>query len=326
MPNKVGQPAIISAMILISGGTGFVSRALIRRLNELGHSIRILIRPAEKSPSLPVGIPVEVAVCSLSEPRGLRVAMKGVKTVFHLASSESSGNKADLMKVDIQGTENLAGAARDAGVDRIYYLSHIGADRASAYPILKAKGIAETHIRNSGMDYTIFRTTLLYGIGDHLTTGLARLLNGIPLVFLLPGGGESLIQPLWIEDLVTCILWSLEDNKTRGQTYILGGPEFLSIRHVVEIIMRKIGIHRWLVPIMPAYLRALTVIFEQSFQTFPVSVFWLDYLAADRTTAIDSVARNFGLLPSLFESRLDYLSDVNWRSNLYQLLFRRKRG
>jgi uncharacterized protein YbjT (DUF2867 family) len=312
-------------MILISGGTGFVSHALIRRLNEMGHSIRILVRPAEKSPKLPLGVPVEATVCSLSDPRGLRVAMKGIKTVFHLASSESTGNKADLMKVDIQGTENLAGAARDAGVDRIFFLSHIGADRASAYPMLKAKGIAETHIRNSGVEYTIFRTGLLFGIGDHFTTGLARLLTGLPLIFLLPGGGQTTVQPLWIEDLVTCILWSMEDNNTSGQIYTLGGPEFLTLRRIVEIIMKKIGVHRVLLPIMPAYLRALTVIFEQSFQAFPVSVFWLDYLAADRTTAIDSVTRNFGLLPSIFESRLDYLTGVDWRSNLYQMLFKKKR-
>lgn len=313
-------------MILITGGTGFVSRALVRRLSEMGNSIRILIRPSETSPRLPLGIPVEVAVCSLNDQRGLRVAMKGVKTVFHLASSESSGNKADLMKVDIQGSENISGAAREVGIDRIYYLSHIGADRASAYPMLKAKGIAETHIRNSGVDFTIIRSGLLYGVGDHFTTGLARLLYGLPLIFLLPGGGQTLLQPLWIEDLITCILWSLDDDKTRGQVYTLGGPEFLSFRQIIESIMRKIQIQRWLIPIMPAYLRAFTVIFEQSFQTFPVSVFWLDYLASDRTTAIDSVARNFGLLPSLFESRLDYLVGESWRRNLYQLLFKGKKS
>ena len=314
----------MTGMILISGGTGFVSRALIRRLNELGHEIRILIRPSDQSPNLPLGIPVEVAVCSLSDPRGLRVAMKGVDTVFHLASSESSGSQADLMKVDIQGTENIAGAARDAGIDRFYYLSHLGVDRASAYPVLKAKAIAETHIRNSGLDYTIFRSGLLYGIGDHFTTSIASLLQGLPFIFILPGNGQNQVQPLWVEDLVTCMLWSLEDKKTRKQIYSIGGPEFLTFRRVVEIIMARIKSTRWIIPVTPAYLRALTVIFEQSFDVFPVSVFWLDYLAADRTTEIDSVTRNFGLLPSLFETRLDYLSGENWRSNLYRRLFRKK--
>jgi uncharacterized protein YbjT (DUF2867 family) len=314
----------MSGMILISGGTGFVSRVLVRRLSELGRDIRILIRPSDKSPSLPLGIPVEVAVCSLSDPRGLQVAMKGVDTVFHLASSETSGNQADLMKVDIQGTENIAGAAREAGIDRFYYLSHLGVDRASAYPVLKAKAIAETHIRNSDLDYTIFRTGLLYGIGDHFTTRIASLLQALPFIFFLPGSGQNLVQPLWVEDLITCMLWSLDDQKTRKQTISVGGPEFLSFRRVVEIIMQKVGSHRLLVAITPAYLRALTVIFEQSFHAFPVSVLWLDYLAADRTTAIDSVTRHFGLLPSLFETRLEYLTGENWRSHLYQQLFKRK--
>jgi uncharacterized protein YbjT (DUF2867 family) len=315
----------MTGMILISGGTGFVSRALVRRLSELGHSIRILIKPSGESPRLPLGIAVEVAVCSLGDPRGLRVAMKDVDTVFHLASSEGSGNKADLMKVDIQGTENIAGAARDAGVDRFYYLSHLGVDRASAYPVLKAKAIAENHVRNAGLDYTIFRTGLLYGIGDHFTTSLASLLQGLPFFFFIPGSGQNLVQPLWIEDLITCMLWSLEDQKTRKQTYSLGGPEYLTFRRVVEIIMSRTGSRRLLVSITPAYLRALTVIFEQSFSAFPVSVFWLDYLASDRTAAIDSVTRNFGLLPSLFETRLEYLVGENWRGNLYQRLFKQKK-
>jgi uncharacterized protein YbjT (DUF2867 family) len=316
----------MTRMILISGGTGFVSRALVRRLNELGQPIRILMKPSDKSPRLPLGIAVEVTVCSLSDPRGLRVAMKGVDTVFHLASSEGAGNRADLMKVDIQGTENIAGAARDVGVDRFFYLSHLGADRASAYPVLKAKAIAETHIRNSGLDYTIFRTGLLFGIDDHFTTSLARLLQGLPFIFFLPGSGENLVQPLWVEDLITCMLWSMDDKKTRKQMYSIGGPEFISFRRVVEIIMGKIGSHRLLVSITPAYLRALTVMFEQSFNVFPVSVFWLDYLASDRTTSIDSVTRNFGLLPSLFETRLEYLSGENWRGNLYQRLFKKKQA
>ena len=74
----------MTGMILISGGTGFVSRALVRRLSELGLPIRILIKPSDQSPRLPLGIAVEAAVCSLNDPRGLRVAMKGVDIVFHL--------------------------------------------------------------------------------------------------------------------------------------------------------------------------------------------------------------------------------------------------
>jgi len=90
-------------MILITGGTGFIGQALIRQLIEAGHPVRTLIRPSNQSPRLPVGIPVEVAVAGLNDERGLRAAMVGVKTVFHLAGVERMGVEADLLEVDIQG-------------------------------------------------------------------------------------------------------------------------------------------------------------------------------------------------------------------------------
>ena len=138
-------------MILVTGGTGFIGKALIRHLVELGHPVRTLIRPAQRTPNLPRGVPVNVAVSSLSDERGLRAAMVGVDTIYHLAGGEWRGPRASLLEIDIQGTRAVVQAAEDAGVQRIFYVSHLGADRASAYPVLKAKGIAEEFIRRSSL-------------------------------------------------------------------------------------------------------------------------------------------------------------------------------
>ena len=119
-------------MILVTGGTGFIGKALIRLLVDLGYPVRTLIRPSPRSPSLPRGIPVDVAVSSLNDERGLGAAMVGVDTIFHLAGGEWSGPRASLMQIDIQGTRAVVEAAVDAGVKRIFYVSHLGADRASA--------------------------------------------------------------------------------------------------------------------------------------------------------------------------------------------------
>ena len=129
-------------MILVTGGTGFIGKALVRNLVESGHSVRILIRPSPRSPDLPFGVGVEVAVSSLSDERGLRAAMVGVDTIYHLAGVERRGAYANLMNVDIAGTQKIVTAASDARVKRILFTSHLGADRASAYPVLKAKAIA----------------------------------------------------------------------------------------------------------------------------------------------------------------------------------------
>jgi NADH dehydrogenase len=194
-----------------------------------------------------------------------------------------------------------------AGVERLFFLSHLGADRASAYAILKAKGIAEGLIQQSGIPYTILRSSVLFGDGDHFTTSFARLLQISPGIFFIPGDGENLLQPLWVEDAVTCLLACQDTPETIGKTISIGGPEYFSFRQILDILSERFGIHRSYVCINPAILRTLSLIFEQGTARFPISVHWLDYLASDRTCAVDTIARQFGLLPSRFTHHLDYL-------------------
>lgn len=311
-------------MILITGATGFIGQTLTRQLVEAGHPVRLLIRPSPVTPALPPGLPVEVAVSGLKDARGLRAALKGVEVVYHLAGTDRRGPRAQLFEVDIQGTLAVAQAAAESGVTRFFALSHLGADRSSAYPVLKAKGIAEEHIRRSGVDYTIIRTAPVFGPGDVFTTGIAALLHAAPYFFLLPGDGRTLIQPIWVEDLATCLVWTLEDERTRRQTIEVGGPEYLTFRQAVQAVMQTLGLERQLVSMRPPYLRGLTLILEMMFPVLPVSVFWIDYLAVNRTCSLDTVPRTFGLLPSRFSSKLDYLKRTNWRRVLWRSFLRRK--
>jgi len=310
-------------VILVTGGTGFIGKALIRHLSEAGYPLRTLIHPSKHSPNLPKGVPVEVVVSDICDERGLRSAMVGVNSIFHLAGAEWKGAQGNLLKVDIQGTQTVLKAAREANVKRLFYISHLGADRASAFPVLKAKAIAEEHIRHSGLEYTIFRSAIVYGNGDAFTTGLAKILSAIPAVFFLPDDGGTLLQPIWIEDLVTCLVWSLEDDETRTQTYSIGGPEFIRFKQIVENIMEASNIHRRLVPMYPPYLRALSVLLESIFPGVPTSAYWLDYLAVNRTCSIDTIPRVFNLMPGRFNYHLDHLHGKDWRKILLRELFQR---
>jgi uncharacterized protein YbjT (DUF2867 family) len=203
-------------MILVTGGTGFIGRSLVRQLTEANLPVRLLIRPSGQSPQLPQGVPVEVAVSSLSDRRGLRSAMVGVDTIYHLAGAESGGPGRGLLEVDIRGTQAISEVAAEVGIKRIFYVSHLGADRASAYPVFKAKAIAEEYLRRSGLGATILRTAIVYGQGDAFTSGLAYLLRNIPFVFMVPEDGRTLLQPLWVEDLATCLFWALDSMKFYG--------------------------------------------------------------------------------------------------------------
>lgn len=251
---------------------------------------------------------MEAVICSLKDERGLRAAMKGVDVVFHLAGAERRGSQADLMGVDIEGTRTIAGVAADAGVERFLYLSHLGADRASAYALLKSKAIAESFIIHSGAPYTIFRSAAVFGPGDQFTTELLRMLRISPGIFLLPGDGSTLLQPLWVEDLVTCLTLAMQDPTLAGQTIAVGGPEYLRFREIIQAVMAAARTRRWLVPVSPVILRGLSVFFENISTNFPLSVFWQDYLAVDRTCDLDTLPRLFGLMPVRFARQLGYLN------------------
>ncbi|MEE8357510.1 MAG: NAD(P)H-binding protein [Anaerolineales bacterium] len=297
--------------ILITGATGFIGKALTRHLTETDYQVRALIHPSRKSPDLPKGIPVEAAVSGLNDLRGLRAAMVDVDIVYHLASQEALGARGNLLETDIQGTKNLVAAAQDAGVDRFFYLSHLGADRASAYPIMTAKAIAEDHIKKSSLDYTILRSGIVFGPTDRFTTNLARLIRSIPLVFPLPDQGDTLLQPLWIEDLANIMLWSLDNDDTRRESYQIGGPEQLSFRDVIITMLDVMGLKRSLISISTPLIRAGTVFSDYLSLNIPTNIFWLDYLATNRTCSLNTVPQVFNLLPSHFSKRLEYLRPVN---------------
>ena len=296
--------------ILLTGATGFIGKALTRHLAETDYQVRVLIHPSGKSPDLPTGIPVEATVSGLNDIRGLRAALVDVDIVYHLASQERFGARGDLLETDIKGTRNLVQAAQESGADRFIYLSHLGADRASAYPLMTAKAIAEDSIRKSSLDYTILRAGIVYGPQDHFTTALASMIQAIPLVFPLPDQGDTLLQPLWIEDLANILLWTLDNPKTKRELFEIGGPEQLSFREIVVILLDVMGVNRRLISISTPLIRFATVLADYLSWQIPTNIFWLDYLATNRTCSLNTVPHIFNLLPSHFSKRIEYLRPV----------------
>ena len=296
-----------AGMILVTGGTGFLGGYLVRHLAELGKPYRMLLQPGIDQATLPKQTNMNVALSSFDDERGVSSALRGVDVIYHLVGVERAGVRANLMETEVNHLERLTSLARQAGVRRFFYLSHLGADRASAYGLMKAKGIAESIIRKSGLTYTIIRSSMVYGEGDNFTINLARLIKMSPGLVLVPGDGSTLVQPLWVEDLVTSLIWALDMPATENATIEVGGPEHLAFVDVLKLIGTQLGKKRYYSEFNPVQLSFLTQFLENRIKGFPTTVFWMDYLAENRTCDLDSMPRNFGINPARMKHKIEYL-------------------
>jgi NADH dehydrogenase len=260
---------------------------------------------------------VDVALCSLTDVRGVRAALAGAEGVIHLAGGEWRHGPT-VSDEHLSATETLARAAMETGVRRLVLISHLGVGLTSAYPAFRTKARAEELVRRSGVTHTILRSGVLFGPQDHFTTSIAMLLSAVPLAFPLPSGGEVLLQPLWVEDLVTAIVWSLDDQAELMGTHSVGGPEFLSFRQIVEMIMGVTGRRRLLFAVRPPYLRVIAAMAQRLLPDPPVNPFWLDYLAENRTADLQTLPHRFSLQPSRMLDRLGYLTGRNWLAEAFR--------
>lgn len=293
-------------MILITGATGLIGRSLVNHLAACGWPLRVYVRPARHRRGRAVQWPeaVEEIVGTLDDHASLHQAMREVHTVFHLASAQWGGRPRDLEQVDVQGTRNVIAAARAARVGRLFFLSQLGAEPASAYDLLRAKGQIETLVRNSGIAYTILRCGIVFGPDDRFVNGLAMVLRSNPVVVFQPGAGESLLHPLYVEDLVHALERSLQLVDLVDTTIEVGGAEYVTYNELVRTVMRVSGARRMIVSLPPYALRSLNGMLRRLVRRWPVTPPWFDLLASNRTAKLGNLYDYCGVRPARFEDTL----------------------
>lgn len=310
-------------MILVTGATGFVGRNLVEMLaGDANLRVRVLLRPGGSAEKLPRGVPVHAMMGNLLDADSLLAAMDGVHTIYHLVGTDTRGRHAQLTDVDITATKAIIEAAQAARVGRIIYLSRVGADRGSAYPMLKAKGEIEELIRGSGIAHTIFRTSVLFGVGDRFSEHIAMLVRAFP-VFLVPGDGEATFQPLWVDDLVTCLAMALEDLDLLDQTISLGGPEILSYRRIAMRIMHALGSPRPIIGMPLMVHQGAAWFLDGLFARWPFTERWIDLISANQTTELGTIERHFGFRPAALDIGLidKYMQGKRYGFRLLKFIF-----
>lgn len=279
-------------MLLITGGTGFVGRHLAARLVSQGESVRVLARRASDLPG------VEVQPGDVQEVASLLPAARGCKAVIHLVGIIRERRGASFPEVHVLGTRNVIRACQEAGVSRLLHMSALGArpDGRTAYH--RTKWEAEELVRASGLAATIFRPSVIFGAGGEFLPAIRRLLHSRGPVIPILGDGNSLLQPIWIEDVVTCFVKALDLPETVGQAYDLGGPETFGFEELVDLIAADAGIDKRKLHLPLLLARPAVAVLSRLVPGFPITSDQLTMLLEDNVCDITEMVKVFGIRPA----------------------------
>lgn len=287
-------------MILVTGASGFAGSRIVARLAEQGARPRALARSSAQAARLPQQ-GVEVVIGDTTRPETLRTAVAGAETIIHCAfitANRKEGPGVNYYETNVTGTRNLVGAAREAGVKRIVELGGLGTQAAPPDTYMETRYQADAAIKSSGLAWSILGPSVQFGEGSAFFKGLADLIRSIPLVTPVIGSGNLRFQPIWVEDVVTCILkMAQEPEQYDGKVIEVGGPEIYTYNEILDMLMQALGKRRIKLP-SPKPLAALgATAMAAVLANPPITPAAIELFDFENTTALDSVTYNFGFQP-----------------------------
>ncbi|HVT88497.1 MAG TPA: complex I NDUFA9 subunit family protein [Tepidisphaeraceae bacterium] len=294
--------------VLVTGASGFVGTAVVEELIRRNHSVRALVNRRA------TGIAVEMVRGSLFDRETLVQAARGCDAIIHLVGiiMEQPMKAITFERVHVQGTQHVIDAARRAGVKRYVHMSALGTrpDAVSTYH--KTKFEAEEYVRSSGLDWTIFRPSLIHGARGEFMQMEARWarMKAPPFLFMPYFGagffgcrGAGLLQPVYVADVARAFADALEKRGTIGEVYPMAGPDRVTWPQMHHIVSRAVvGRQRSAFP-MPVWKAKILA----NIGIGPFLGFNLDQVIMsqeDNTCELDKFVKDFGWTPAQFEESL----------------------
>jgi NADH dehydrogenase len=295
-------------LVTVFGGSGFLGRNVVRALAKRGYRIRVAVRRPELAGHLqPLGRVGQIhpVQANVRYPASVEAAMRDASVAVNLIGILTEGGAQSFDAVQAKGAETIARAAAATGA-RMVHVSAIGADANSPSGYGRTKAVGEQAVLAAVPSATIMRPSVLFGPEDQFTNrfaALARISPALPLI----GGGTTRMQPAYVGDVATAVADAVDGRTKPGATYELGGPEVLTMREIMEIILEITERKRMLVS-LPWGLAKFQAMFLQfapgALKLTPDQVMMLqsDNVVSDAARAAGLTLEGLGITPDSMEA------------------------
>jgi uncharacterized protein YbjT (DUF2867 family) len=298
----------LDTLVTVFGGSGFLGRNVVRALCKRDYRVRVAVRRPELAGHLqPLGRvgQIHAVQANLRYPASVEAAMRDADVAINLVGILAEGGAQKFDAVQAAGAGTVAKAAAAVGA-RMVHVSAIGADENSPSRYARSKAAGEQAVLSAVPSATILRPSVVFGPEDEFTNrfaALARLSPALPLI----GGGLTKLQPVYVGDVATAVAAAVDGKTKAGATYELGGPEVLTMREIIEIILSIIHRQRMLVslPFALAKLQALFLQFAPGpLQLTPDQVELLrsDNVVSEAAKAAGLTLEGLGIAPDSLEA------------------------
>lgn len=286
------------ARVFVTGGTGFVGRAVIQALRAEGHVVRCLVRRGSERELKGLGA-IERIEGDVLVRNGLDANITGCDAVIHLVGiiRELPALGTTFERIHVQGTTNVLDATVAAGVRRYVHMSSLGTRPGARSRYHRTKWAAEEAVRSSGLTWTIFRPSIIYGRGDGFITMLARMLRRLPVVPVI-GSGNARLQPVPVEHVAEAFARCVRMPAAEKQTFDVVGRDVVTMLELLDIVGAALGQrHVGKVHVPLGAMRPLTHLFHR-LPGYPVTPDQLLMLEEDNTGDPTAFVSTFRLTPA----------------------------